>query len=126
MALIACSTNNKGGLDANIQTLELNYITWSCECANWATTNDIRTFSADELANKCIFIEPSNDLVELPDTLGYNNDIVRFTGQFYNEKGYPNNFRSFEEPEEARVFRYTEFEVIRSNFRESQNLSEKQ
>ena len=33
LSVLGCS-DKKGGLDGNIQTLELTYITWACDCAN--------------------------------------------------------------------------------------------
>ena len=120
--LLSCSDNNKGGLQKEVHTLELSYIAWACDCANWATEEDMAAFDGDSLAERSVFIEPANKELELPDTLGYNNDLIRFTGSFYREKGYPKGYSSFQNPEKARVLRYTRYEVIRSNFSEYQKL----
>ena len=125
MALVftSCSLDKKGGLEEKVKTLELTYIAWACDCAKWATKEDLKKYSTgDALADQSIFVEPANQSLELPDTLGYSNDIIIFSGQFYNEKGFPRGYQSFEEPEKARVFRYTEYEVVKSNYRESVNL----
>lgn len=122
LALAACSSNNKGGLDGNLQTLELTHITWACDCANWVTDEDMKLYSGNDLAKASIYIEPANSLLELPDTIGYNNDRLKFTGQFYELEGFPTGYSSIENPDKARVFQYTEYEVIRSNFRDSQEL----
>ena len=118
----------KKSLNDNIETIELTYIAWACDCANWAKNEDLEKYSENinnALAKQSIFIEPANETIELPDTLGYSNDIIKFTGQFYNEKGFPKGFYSFQKPEKSRVFRYTEFEVIESNFKNYRDLKNK-
>jgi len=58
--------------------------------------------------------------VALPDTLGFTGDIVQFTGQYYLNKGFPKGYRRTEEPvDKAKVFRYTAYKIIKSNYRES-------
>lgn len=116
----SCSLDKKGGLEKEVQTLELNYIAWACDCSNWATDEILEKYSeniGDTLAYKSIYIEPANNSLELPDTLGYSNDRIKFTGQFYNEKGFPKEYSSAQEPDEARVFRYTNYEVVISNYK---------
>ena len=74
------------------------------------------------MAENSIFLEPADSSLLLPDTLGYSADIIKFTGQFYTEKGYPKNYpRSEQDPEPSRVFRYTNYKVIRSNYRDLVN-----
>jgi hypothetical protein len=108
-------------LEKNIQTIELEYIPWSCDCANWATLKDIQRFSGreDQLAEHCIFIEPENPNLTLPDSIGYIDDRVIFTGQFYDHKGFPKNFQSEEPVDKSRVFRYTKFQIVNSSYRET-------
>lgn len=127
LLIISCS-DNKGGLKDKTQTLELNYIAWACDCANWVTNEDLEKYSeniGDTLAKQSIFIEPANKALALPDTLGYSNDIIKFTGQFYNEKGFPKDYHSYQEPEESRVFRYTDYEVVESNYKNYRDLENK-
>jgi hypothetical protein len=98
------------------QTIELTYIAWACDCANWATTEDMKKFSGsdpDSLAERCIFLEAAADSIEFPDTMDYNGDLFRFTGRFYNEKGFPKGYKSGEPVDEARVFRYTSYKLIK-------------
>ena len=107
-------------LNEQEETIELQYIAWACECANWATLEDIKRYSRnddDSLAQSCVFIEPANKSLELPDTLRYSADIIRFTGKFYEKKGFPKNYVSDQNPDMARVFRYTEYDVVRSNYK---------
>ena len=125
--LFSCSTKSNK-LDTKVQTIELHYITWACECANWATVSDIAKYYdnvGDTLADLSIFIEPADTSIILPDTICYNGDIVRFTGQFYMDKGYPKKFKSDQRPEKASVFRYTEYKIIKSNHREFINDKDK-
>ena len=108
-----------GVLEQEIQTLELTYIAWACPCANWATQEDLVRYEGkeDSLAIQSIFIEPASSLFALPDSLGYSNDIIRFTGRFYQERGFPEGLQNPELYDKARVFRYFEYEVIQSNYR---------
>ncbi len=111
---------NNNEIEDEVQTLELTYIAWACDCANWATHDIMEKYhDNDSLADNCIFIEPASSTLKLPDTLGWNGDLIRFTGQFYKEKGFPKRFSSFENPNKARVFRYTEYDVIISNYKYS-------
>lgn len=107
-------------LEDSIQTLELQYIAWACQCANWATPAEINLYQdMDKLSDHSIFIEPQNENLGLPDTLGYSGDLIQFVGQFYKTKGYPKNYPKTEmEVDKAKVFRYTSYKVVRSNYRD--------
>ena len=107
-----------------IQTLELQYIPWSYEGGNWATTDDISKYhDTASLAEHSIFLEPADQTLILPDTLGYSDDIVQFTGQFYTEKSIQkNDAKNGQVVGKAKVFRYTSFKVIKSNYRGIINL----
>jgi hypothetical protein len=120
--LISCSDFKSNRLVEKEQTIELSYIAWACDCANWVTQEDIQKYHdtpGDTLANLSIFIEPADKSLSLPDTLGYNGDIIKFTGHFYKEKGLPKDYRSQENPDKASVFRYTKYQVIKSNYKYS-------
>lgn len=119
--LISCSYFKTNIIEKKEQTIELSYIAWACDCANWATIDDIRKYNdsdGDTLADLSIFIEPAVPSLILPDTLGFDGDIVKFTGHFYKEKGIPKGYSSDENPDKARVFRYTKYQVIRSNYKD--------
>ena len=125
--LVSCSYFKTNSLEEKEQTIELSYIAWACDCANWATAEDIQKYhdnSGDSLADHSIFIEPADATVSLTDTLGYNGDIIKFTGQFYKEKGFPKEYRSQEKPDKARVFRYTKYQVIESNYKYAKAAAE--
>ncbi|HET6995452.1 MAG TPA: hypothetical protein VFI06_10750 [Chitinophagaceae bacterium] len=113
---------NSHQLEDKVQTIVLEYIPWSCDCANWASADDIDRYhdnKDDSLAILSIFVEPDDPSVTLPDTIGYINDRIRFTGRFYKAKGFPEGFKSSETLHKSRVFRYTKFEVLNSGYRES-------
>ena len=106
-------------LEDTVRTLDLQYVAWACQCANWATEADIKKAEdhGNKLADKSIFVEPADNLVELPDTLGYSGDLIRFTGQFYKDKGYPQKYPKTEmRVDKSKVFRYTKYQVLRSNY----------
>lgn len=106
-------------LSGNTETIELSYIAWGCECANWSTDNDQIKYKEDldTLAHNSIFIEPTSNSVKLPDTLSYNGTLIKFTGQFYKERGFPENYyKSEQNPESSRVFRYSKYEVMKSYY----------
>jgi hypothetical protein len=108
-------TNTKD-LEDSVKVIELTYIGFFCQCANWITENDYTNHN-DSLQNHSIFIEPIEPTSKLPDTLGYPGDLIRFTGKFYKDKGYPKNYPITEmQVEKARVFRYDNYEVLCSNY----------
>ena len=108
-------------LEDTVRALDLQYVAWACQCANWATETDIKKAEdhGNKLADKSIFVEPADNLVELPDTLGYSGDLIRFTGQFYKDKGYPQKYPKTEmRVDKSKVFRYTKYQVLKSNYRD--------
>jgi hypothetical protein len=99
---------------------------WACECANWATLDVIKKYEDDSLASHCVFIEPADTSLILPDTLGYSGDIIQFTGQYYVDKGYPNDYvKGEQQVDKAKVFRYTSFKIIKSNHHDFINDKDK-
>lgn len=122
LLLFSCSTSSNK-LNSKTETVEFHYISWACACANWATVSDINKYQdTGKLSDHCVFVEPANQSLALNDTLGYNGDIVQFTGQYYVDKGFPKDYVENEEPvEKAKVFRYTSYKIIKSNYRESVN-----
>jgi len=122
VSVFSCK-HSKGELEKQVQTLELSYVSWACDCANWATASDLHKYEGDNLADHCIYVEPALPSLTLPDSIGYDGDRVRFIGQFYTDKGFPEGYSSQENPDPARVFRYTNYQVLKSNSWESKKLS---
>ncbi len=100
-------------LEDETKTIKVVHYTYGCECADW------------NIGGEDIFIEPINFKVILPDTIGYNGDVVELTGKFYIRKGFPKGYFSSQYPDKARVFRYDKFKVILSNHYESVDSLEK-
>lgn len=122
--LISCSYFKTDSLEKKEQTKALPYIAWGCDCANWATIDDIRKYSdniSDTLAERSIFIEPADPSLILPDTLCYTGDIINFTGHFYIGKGFPKGYSSEQNVDKARVFRYTKYQIIKSNYKDTKD-----
>ena len=125
LAIISCSDTKENNELCQEEKIKLQYISWGCDCANWATIDDIKKYeNLDSLAAACIFIEPINDSLKLSDTLGFNGDIIEFSGKFYKDKKFPKGFRNTEQAEKARVFQYSNFKINKSNYRETlRNIS---
>jgi len=114
-SLYSCDNHNKGRLKDQIEVLELTYIPWGCDCANWATSANIELYHSNEmdsLAIFSVFIEPASEELTLPDSRFSINTQIRFTGSFYEKPGFPKGYKSIESPDPASVFRYTHYEIL--------------
>jgi len=106
-------------LSATTETIELNYVNWACDCANFIETKHAQNDPNYETREEdCIFIEPANAKLKLPERYfekGHFERKLRLTGQFYLKKGIPRFYeqKTPEKPVPARVFRYTEFEMVK-------------
>ena len=110
--IISDSTNI---LEPKIERLELEYILWGCACANWITPADRIKYDTNGLAEYCIFIEPADSNLKLPDsTFQYDKENIKVTGQFYVRRDYPKGTIELEEHlDKAKVFRFTKIEIIK-------------
>jgi hypothetical protein len=101
------------------ETIELMYVAWACDCAEWAKPSDVKQFSdnpGDTLSKLSIFIEAAQPELKIPEAykIGCCGNRIRFTGRFYMDKGIGRDYGiQFEKPDKARVFRYTKFELIK-------------
>lgn len=120
LLLLSCYTQ-QNKLSGKTETVEFHYVMWACECANWATLDDIKRYlDTGKLSDYCIFVEPADNSLVLPDTLGYSDDIVQFTGQYYVDKGLPKGYvKTGQQVDKAKIFRYTGYKIIKSNYRET-------
>jgi hypothetical protein len=102
-------------LEKKVQKLELEYILWGCACANWITPADRIKYDTSGLSEHCIFTEPADSSLKLPDsTFQFDKENIRVTGRFYVRKDYPQGTIEMEEPlEKAKVFRFTKIEIVR-------------
>ncbi|WP_114237548.1 hypothetical protein [Paracnuella aquatica] len=111
-------------LEDTVRTIDLSYVAWACQCANWVKASEHEQYQeSGGLAERSMFVEPADSTLTLADTIGYTGDVIRFTGQFYKDKGYPKNYPITEmDPDKAKVFRYTKYKILSSgyvNFREN-------
>jgi len=102
-------------LNGNTETLTLQYVVWGCTCANWITLADFEKFQNSALAEHCIFIEPASKDLELPSDFDPFEHFIQVTGQFYVKPDYPKGTIQEEEHlDKARVFCFTEIEIIKN------------
>ncbi len=106
-------------LDDTTHKIKVTYIAYGCECANWKIIEDNGTKCKEKDCDD-IFLEPINVKVAIPDTIGYNGDVIELTGKFYSKKGFPKDYHSEQQPEKARVFQYADYKSIISNHYASQ------
>ena len=106
-----------GKLENTFNSIELEYVGFFCQCAQWITPDEYGSFKdTGHLSEHTIFIEPINKSLNLPDTIGYPGDVIRVAGRFYENKGYPKYFPVTEmNVDAARVFRYEKYEILKSN-----------
>lgn len=110
--------DNPNKLSNKTETIEVGYVNWACDCANFYDVKLFVNNSNYELkAEDCIFIEPATKKVTIPkkyfDTI-YRNKNLRLTGRFYMEKGISKSYKmkTPEKPKYANVFQYDKFEII--------------
>lgn len=109
--------NNK--LSGKIETLELRYILWGCNCANCIEINKYKKLDEkDTLSKHVIFIEPAEEKLKFdPAKFDIAKNSIILKGQFYVNPDYPKGTPEEEEPlRKARVFRYTEMKIATHNF----------
>ena len=115
--VISDSTNKLSG---KIENLEVEYKVFGCACANWIRTTDLNTKdSSKKFKDLYFFIEPANSHVALPVYFDAFRHYLNIKGQFYVREDYPQGTLEMEEPlAKAKVFRYTELEVLdKPNFK---------
>lgn len=120
LLLISCNTQPQK-LSAIHETLEVSYVNWACDCANFIETKFYKSNSNYQIKETdCIFIDPSNDNNKIPNTFYSKENFdhyLELTGQFYNDKGIPSSYeqKTEQQPKKAKVFRYDSFKLIKKN-----------
>jgi len=116
--LTSCD-NQPTKLSGKTETIEVSYINWACDCADFIETKFYAGNSEYEAKEEdCIFIEPANPNIKIPENYfekGHFENHLKLTGQFYIDKGVPNTYerKTPEAPEKAKVFRYVKFELVK-------------
>ena len=100
------------------EVITVKYMAWACDCAEWTKLEDIEQYTDnqnDELSQRSIFIEAKNENIKLPSQYESIEYTIRLTGSFYINNGISRDYemKTFEKPKQARVFRYSKFEVIK-------------
>ena len=108
-------------LSGKTETIEVSYVNWACDCADFIETKFYRQNPNYEAREEdCVFIEPSMERNKIPDDYfdkGHFKYYLKLSGQFYVDKGFPNSYdrKTPEKPEKAKVFRYDSFELVKYN-----------
>ncbi|MEN2402337.1 hypothetical protein GKZ90_0021285 [Flavobacterium sp. MC2016-06] len=118
LLLISCN-DQPTKLSNKQETIEVSYVNWACDCANFIERKYYISNTNYEIKSEdCIFIEPLNNNVKIPDS--YYNTMhfeyyLKLCGQFYKDKGVPKSYeqKTDNEPEKAKVFRYSNFKIIK-------------
>lgn len=105
-------------LEDKVRTMDLSYVAWACQCANWAKASEHEQYQeSGGLEERSMFVEPADSTLILADTIGYTGDVIRFTEQFYKDKGYPKDYPVTEmKPDKAKVFRYSKYKILSSGY----------
>lgn len=117
------------GLNDKIDTIELMYVSYACDCPNWVNPveyqkaedlkdrSDLQSDSALLVFNQkefAYYIEPADEDLKINRKATYNRNIVRFTGRSYKEPGYPDKVEFTDpNPPKGKVFRYYSFEILK-------------
>jgi hypothetical protein len=119
LLIVSCSSQQPQKLSDKIETIEVGYVNWACDCANFIETRYYKASNNYEVKEEdCIYIEPSDTSIKIPDSYfdkGHFEKHLILTGRFYIDKGVPSTYdnKTPETPETAKVFRYTKFEFVK-------------
>lgn len=118
LLLISCNNQPKK-LSNKVETIDVAYVNWACDCANFIDLKTLNSYSDHEIkAEDCFFIEPESKELIIPDVY-YNTThfkyYLKLHGQFYEDKGVPSSYTQKTElkPDKAKVFRYSSFEFVK-------------
>lgn len=114
---LGCNNKHPKNLSDRVETLDLVYIRWACECPRFAETELIKTLEGGELAEACFYIEAAKGVKEIPESYymrDHSTHYLRLTGSFYLDEGVPKGYEPItsETPQLAKVFRYNKFELV--------------
>jgi len=113
-----CNSQQPTRLSGKIETIEVAYVNWACDCADYIETKYFSVNPDYEIMEEdCIFIEPSNPDKKIPESYyydGHSTYYLKLRGQFYLDKGVPDSYerKTPETPKQARVFCYDSFQLV--------------
>jgi hypothetical protein len=100
------------------QTIEVTYVNWACDCADFVETKNFKTSPISEPEeDDYLFVEPAREEVNLDSTyysrLHFSKNL-KLTGRFYIDKGIPTSYemKTPLKPEHAKVFLYDKVEFV--------------
>ncbi|HPB02382.1 MAG TPA: hypothetical protein PLZ67_05455 [Bacteroidales bacterium] len=121
--------DSKTGLQNRIDTIELMYILFACDCPHWVVASEYNRVDSLNYGNKKIpsdnyfefnnatysyYIEPACKELMLPDYVFVNGNIIRFSGRSYIKSGYPADSDFMDpNPPKGKVFRYYGYEILK-------------
>lgn len=121
-SLIGCRNDQPKTLSGKIEIIEVQYINWACDCADYIETKYFKSDSIYEILEEdCIFIEPANKDLKMPYSYfrkDYHDFYLKLKGQFYEDKGIPDSYeRKVPElqPQKAKVFHYDSYEYVKKD-----------
>lgn len=119
----------KTGLQNRIDTVELMYIAYACDCPHWVVASEYRRVDSLNYgknknptdayvdfnnAEYSYYIEPASKELLLPEFICVNGNIIRFIGRTYIKSGYPADADFMDpNPPKGKVFRYYGYGIIR-------------
>jgi len=103
-------------LSGNKQTIIATRVDWMCNCAGFVDTTKYQTDPVTEPNdNDYFFIEAAQPDEQWDRDHFIKNRYVRLTGQFYIDKGIPEEFnlgQMEDKPDHARVFKFDKIEYL--------------
>lgn len=121
------STDTVKGLVKTLDTLELIYMAYACQCQDWV---DVERYNAVQAYNESkneddeyltfnnykfgYYLEPSSPKLVLEDNIKVPGNRVTYIGRLYEDEGYPEGFESFMPTKPGKVFRYYSYKIEKS------------
>lgn len=103
-------------LSSNKETIIATRVDWMCNCANFVDITKYKTNPVTEPGdNDYFFIEPAQADQQWDRDPFIKNRYVKLTGQFYIDKGIPEEFNlghMEDKPDHARVFKFDKIEYL--------------
>jgi hypothetical protein len=117
-ALASC-TSAPANLSDKTEVIEVFYVNWACDCPDFAEANSNTQNPDYEIREEdCFYIEAAHPDSAVPqafyDSLHFDYRL-KLRGSFYKDVGVPADYeaKTPERPEKGRVFRYTEYELVK-------------
>ena len=103
-------------LSDNVETIEVSYVNWACDCPDWIETKYSRD-STEIDERQCIYVEPAQPAIAITDsfyTTKHFSQTLRLSGRFYLDEGVPASYeqKTSGKSEPGKVFCYDKIEYI--------------